>query len=225
LPSLPTDNPGNDPPSEQVASQQSQSVNNIDARKWYWPHYLTFGGRSPPKPNHIATETEKQDAGQNIDTPHVSDVDKSALEDAISTVSISATVESQDATAVLSVSHVMTEPDGQTPLADKPAVQPLTTYVHLSDPVNSLLTRRREIYYLIASSAMSFDVISSHEFNCFQDDGYLLATLPLGDEFATRADLATKADAIFKELEQIWTDTTPLRFAYDTGFLEQLTAN
>jgi hypothetical protein len=128
--------------SEQVALQQSQLTNNADTKKWYWP--LTFGGRTSPKLNHVATETEKQEVEPEVHTPRVSEVDKSALEDAISTIGISAPIESENATTA----SVAPDPT--------PIIEPQRAFVHLSEPTNPLVTRRKEIYYFIASFRMPF---------------------------------------------------------------------
>ncbi|TFK39855.1 hypothetical protein BDQ12DRAFT_681350 [Crucibulum laeve] len=69
---------------------------NMDMRKWNWPGYLTFGrasGKNPP--NLLAPESEKKASPTEEATPQQSaievQVDRSALEEAMSSDSISVT--------------------------------------------------------------------------------------------------------------------------------------
>jgi len=137
----PTSSSENHPLLEQAVSQRGQPPNSKDAWKWYWP--LTFGGRTSPKLNHVATETEKQEAEPEVDTPRVSEIDKCALQDAISSTSIPAPIE-----------NPTTVPLPSDPM---PIMEPRRAFVHLSDPANPLLTRRKELYYFIASLENAFD--------------------------------------------------------------------
>ncbi|KAF8347839.1 hypothetical protein F5887DRAFT_954381 [Amanita rubescens] len=171
----PTSSSENNPPSEQAVSQRGQLPNSRDAWKWYWP--LTFGGRTSPKLNHVATETEKQEAEPEIDTPRVSEIDECALKDAISSSSIPTPIEK--ATTVPLPSDSM------------PIMEPRRAFVHLSDPANSLLTRRKELYYFI-------------------DDGRILAVIPSEErEPVIGTDLAMQVEAFFMDLEQILVESMP----------------
>lgn len=140
----PTSGSENNPPLGQAVSQWGQPSNSRDSWKWYWP--LTFGGRTSPKLNHVATETEKQEVEPEVHTPRVSEVDKSALEDAISTTSIPSPIE-----------KAVTVP---LPSDSMPIMEPRRAFVHLSDPANPLVTRRKELYYFIASLETVLNVIS-----------------------------------------------------------------
>lgn len=128
---------------------QGQLTNSADTKKWYWP--LTFGGRTSPKLNHVATETEKQEAEPEVDTPRVSEVDKSALEDAISTIGISVPIEPENTTTASLASD------------STPIIEPQRAFVHLSELADPLMTRRKEMYYFIASFKMPFNVVISRK--------------------------------------------------------------
>ena len=96
-------------------------------------------------------QTEKQEAEQEVDMPRVSEVDKSALEDAISTIGISAPIEPENATTASLASD------------STPIIEPKRAFVHLSELADPLMTRRKEIYYFIASFKMPFNVITSRK--------------------------------------------------------------
>ncbi|KAK2463566.1 hypothetical protein APHAL10511_004317 [Amanita phalloides] len=180
---------------EQAVAQQSQSANNVDTKKWHWPHYLTFGGRAPPKSNHVVTEFEKQKVKPAADAPQISDVDRSALEDAICTVGIAAPIQAENVTPPPpSDSAVEAKTDDQSEAAPEPTIEALRTFVHFSEPANLLSTRRKEIFYFI-------------------DDGCSLTIIP--QEGCVVTDLATKVVTFFKEMK-ILTSTTPL------GYIDQL---
>ncbi|KAF8623037.1 hypothetical protein AX15_006547 [Amanita polypyramis BW_CC] len=175
---------------KQDVTLQNQTTNNVDGKKWYWPSYLTFGGRAPPKPNRIATEAkENQEAEPGVDRPQLSDVDKSALEDAISTVNISASTESENATKTRSVSDstAQEEPDDRAKMNVKSTVRLQRIFIHLPDPTNHLLTRQKEISYFI-------------------DNGHLLAVIPPEEGIATEMNLTARAEAFFNGLEQIFSE-------------------
>ena len=120
---------GKDPPKAHDTSQSMSSGvpstnGSMDAWKWSWPGYLSFGRgsskRSPIEESQTAVANEKLDQRQPTTTETV-EVDKNALDDAISedtpiaTSNTSGEVESKDAV------HVSTQPNGADPWMD---VQP-----------------------------------------------------------------------------------------------------
>ena len=147
----PVPSPTSGPESELRLEQgvQTQLANSTDTKKWYWP--LAFGGRTSPKLNHVASETEKQEAEPEVVTPRVSEVDKSALEDAISTIGISAPIEPENPTTASLASD------------STPIIESQRAFVHLSEPADPLTTRRKEISYFIASFKMPFNVVTSRQ--------------------------------------------------------------
>ncbi|KAF8637582.1 hypothetical protein AX17_002651 [Amanita inopinata Kibby_2008] len=159
-------------------SQGSIPQQSKDMRKWYWPAYLTFGGKGSQKPTHppeLATEVlEKQKDEAQVTEPQLSEVDKNALEDAMESESLSTLSTAAVAMTGQSApdSADATKADGHPgmSLEDEDGVLPperlvsdiLRTFVHLAEKTDSQLTRRSVIHYCV-------------------DGQHLLAVIPLED--------------------------------------------
>ncbi|KAG7094044.1 hypothetical protein E1B28_007665 [Marasmius oreades] len=155
---------------QEAHSQQGQNTNsfmgiptgnlnmNVNV-KWSWPGYLTFG-KSAQKQNQnrpslaSSTSDEKVKEEQDVDDhrnqhshPADAEIDRSALDDAISSegVHVSHSVAQED-------THDFASADiSNTPSTTSPPIPPKqfsSTGVHISDPLNPLLTKRRTVYYL-----------------------------------------------------------------------------
>jgi hypothetical protein len=213
--------------SEEAVSQQEASLKSADSRKWHWPHYLTFSGKTKPNQNAgVLPETlEKQEDEPTVDKPQLSEVDESALEDAMSTITISALSQSANATPTKSVSDsrakIESDDQTETPQSDdtdalavsKPVPELQTTFIHLSEPTSPLLTVRRPFHYFIVSFKECLLISLPYVYHILQDGQRLFVVVPLREDvFATGTELATKVATFFERLEEISEDDALLRF-------------
>lgn len=208
----------------QGVSQQGLDLNSTgtESRKWYWPPYLTFGGKALPKPNLAAGALpdvkQEQQVEHNVSEPQVSEVDAHALEDAMSTETISAIPQAPAALAQsVSDSTAQAKSDNQTATtqnddndndtqndndndtqnddndndtisAGRSSLRMQTIFIHLPEPTHPVLTMRRPLHYFI-------------------DDQRLIAVVPPADDvIATEASLITKAAAFFHALDEAFED-------------------
>ncbi|KAL0572275.1 hypothetical protein V5O48_009677 [Marasmius crinis-equi] len=185
--------------------------------KWSWPGYLTFGKSNQSQERPILAITpglhdrpaDEVEVAVNQETPQDrpgdAEVDKGALDDAMSSEGVHVSdTHPKETSAELSER----EPQGEaTPFSSpEPPISPTpprplsSIGVHIADPLNPLLTKRRKVYYLT-------------------QPGRAIAFVSLDDEQGLDADgmdfISAKVDQLFVGIDEVLND--PPRSASSDG--------
>ncbi|KAK1219669.1 hypothetical protein PQX77_017620 [Marasmius sp. AFHP31] len=181
--------------------------------KWSWPGYLTFGKSNPQERPMIATtpavekkpheephgeEEATEEHPPSRDRPEEAEVDKNALDDAIS----SEGVHTPD--TLSKQSNFDAEEQDKRELEDEPVPPPseppvphtpprpfLSIGVHIADPFNPLLTKKRKVHIL-------------------SQPGRLIVLASLAEDYDLHADvldtISAKVDSLFVEIDKTTND-------------------
>ncbi|KAL0065153.1 hypothetical protein AAF712_007823 [Marasmius tenuissimus] len=182
--------------------------------KWSWPGYLTFGKSNPQDRPMIATtpavekkpHEEPHGEGEAVeeqppprDRPEEVEVDKNALDDAISsegvhtpdTLSKQSNFDVEDGDKREVEDEPVPSPPSEPPVPHTPPRPFSSIGVHIADPLNPLLTKKRKIHFL-------------------SQPGRSIVLASIAEDHDLSADIldtvSAKVDALFVEIDRTTND-------------------